>query len=128
METEHKCPQCGRPTFGTYSEGGTKWAVCEDCMQPSFGEAKREEAKNMEYHTLEEVVDAINSIYGIKESWEIAGEYAVDAYEPDAELTTKEILETHLEILEENGAKFDFEKAMGYALDVWHETYLPKDI
>ena len=37
----------------------------------------------MEYHSLEEIVDAINAVYGIKEGWEIAGEYAVDAYEPD---------------------------------------------
>ena len=30
---EHPCPQCGQPTTGTYSEGGIKWAICEDCMR-----------------------------------------------------------------------------------------------
>jgi len=28
----HKCPKCGKETEGSYSEGGFKWAICEDCM------------------------------------------------------------------------------------------------
>ena len=27
-----KCERCGAETEGTYSEGGIKWAICEDCM------------------------------------------------------------------------------------------------
>lgn len=29
---EHPCPRCGRPTAGAFSEGGLRWAICEDCM------------------------------------------------------------------------------------------------
>lgn len=28
----HNCPKCGIETDGSWSEGGIKWAVCEDCM------------------------------------------------------------------------------------------------
>ena len=28
----HKCPYCGKPTSGTWSEGGLKWDICQDCM------------------------------------------------------------------------------------------------
>ena len=28
----HKCPDCGKDTNGTMSEGGLKWAVCDDCF------------------------------------------------------------------------------------------------
>jgi len=27
-----KCENCGKETNGTYSEGGIKWAICEECM------------------------------------------------------------------------------------------------
>lgn len=27
-----KCPRCGKETQGSYSEGGIRWALCEDCM------------------------------------------------------------------------------------------------
>jgi hypothetical protein len=30
--TEHACPRCGRMTSGTISEGGLRWAICDDCM------------------------------------------------------------------------------------------------
>jgi len=30
---EHPCPRCGEPTYGTWSEGGVKWALCERCME-----------------------------------------------------------------------------------------------
>lgn len=26
-----KCEKCGRETGGSWSEGGVKWAICEDC-------------------------------------------------------------------------------------------------
>jgi hypothetical protein len=27
------CPRCGRPTTGTYTEGGARWALCADCLE-----------------------------------------------------------------------------------------------
>jgi len=29
----HKCPRCGQSTDGAWSEGGLRWAICEECMQ-----------------------------------------------------------------------------------------------
>ena len=31
-QEEHECPCCGRLTRGTYTESGTKTALCEDCF------------------------------------------------------------------------------------------------
>ena len=28
----HACPRCGRLTNGSMSEGGLRWAICDDCM------------------------------------------------------------------------------------------------
>lgn len=28
----HCCPRCGEPTNGAFSEGGLRWAICEECM------------------------------------------------------------------------------------------------
>jgi len=28
----HLCPRCGKATDGAWSEGGLKWAICEECM------------------------------------------------------------------------------------------------
>ena len=28
----HACPGCGEETNGAWSEGGTKWALCESCL------------------------------------------------------------------------------------------------
>lgn len=28
----HKCPICGEQTEGAFSEGGIRWAICDDCM------------------------------------------------------------------------------------------------
>jgi len=30
--TTHACPRCGQSTSGSYSEGGCRWAMCDDCM------------------------------------------------------------------------------------------------
>lgn len=30
---DHDCPRCGRPTYGTLSEGGHRWALCPQCME-----------------------------------------------------------------------------------------------
>ena len=40
----HPCPRCGKPTDGAFSEGGLKWAICEDCMTKmrGFGPTKDE--------------------------------------------------------------------------------------
>ena len=35
----HSCPRCGKPTSGSYSEGGAHWAICEDCMEQDRKEA-----------------------------------------------------------------------------------------
>ena len=35
-----KCPRCGKPTDGAWSEGGLKWAICGKCMQ---ADRKRED-------------------------------------------------------------------------------------
>jgi len=37
----HKCPKCGNDTDGVYSEGGVKWAICDDCMCREEREAER---------------------------------------------------------------------------------------
>lgn len=26
------CPRCGQPTKGSFSEGGSHFAICEECM------------------------------------------------------------------------------------------------
>ena len=31
-QEEHECPGCGQPTSGTYTESGSKTALCEDCF------------------------------------------------------------------------------------------------
>ena len=28
----HACPRCGKQTEGAWSEGGLKWAICDECM------------------------------------------------------------------------------------------------
>lgn len=40
----HACPTCGKETDGAWSEGGVKWAICDDCMS-----ARRE--KDLEAQT-----------------------------------------------------------------------------
>lgn len=41
MPTEtHPCPRCGQETTGAYSEGGVRWAICEDCMAREREEAR----------------------------------------------------------------------------------------
>jgi len=39
---QHECPQCGKLTHGSYSEGGIKWSLCEDCLINSIESAKIE--------------------------------------------------------------------------------------
>ena len=41
----HSCPKCGRPTEGAWSEGGLRWAICEDCMEAERREARLAEAR-----------------------------------------------------------------------------------
>lgn len=28
---KQSCPECGQETIGTISEGGCRWAICQDC-------------------------------------------------------------------------------------------------
>ena len=37
----HPCPRCGRMTKGAWSEGGLRWAICDEClvMEPVKREA-----------------------------------------------------------------------------------------
>jgi len=39
MET---CPECGKETTGTISEGGAKWALCPECYEKEIIEPGRE--------------------------------------------------------------------------------------
>ena len=32
MEETHGCPGCGKPTMGSPTEEGFKWAFCADCQ------------------------------------------------------------------------------------------------
>jgi len=38
----HNCPRCGQSTSGSYSEGGLKWAICDDCMDADRRHAEEE--------------------------------------------------------------------------------------
>ena len=38
----HNCPRCGQPTEGAWSEGGIRWAICEDCMSRERERAREE--------------------------------------------------------------------------------------
>lgn len=39
----HKCPSCGKPTEGSFSEGGVHFAICEECYDKEYKERKRNE-------------------------------------------------------------------------------------
>lgn len=43
----HICPRCGDQTEGAFSEGGIRWAICEDCV----AEERREAAFEHERRT-----------------------------------------------------------------------------
>jgi hypothetical protein len=38
----HQCPRCGQYTEGAYSEGGLRWAICDDCMDADRRRAEEE--------------------------------------------------------------------------------------
>jgi len=42
---EYKCPRCGKLTIGSYSEGGIRWAICEDCMRKLEKENEDKESR-----------------------------------------------------------------------------------
>lgn len=50
----HKCPNCGEPTEGSFSEGGIHFAICEKC----YGEQMR----NASIHKLRGI-DGWQEIY-----------------------------------------------------------------
>ena len=33
LGVDHLCPRCGLPTPGAWSEGGLRWALCDECMR-----------------------------------------------------------------------------------------------
>ena len=41
----HECPECGRLTEGSVSEGGCRWALCPDCFNDRIEEGRRELAE-----------------------------------------------------------------------------------
>jgi len=45
---EYHCPRCGRLTTGAWSEGGVKWAICEDCMAEEQCQNRKEREKRKE--------------------------------------------------------------------------------
>ena len=43
---EWPCPRCGKSSTGSWSEGGLRWAICEDCMRKDRQEQARRENEN----------------------------------------------------------------------------------
>ena len=41
----HNCPLCGELTEGAISEGGVKFAICEQCYQDGYQENEQERRK-----------------------------------------------------------------------------------
>jgi hypothetical protein len=44
----HECPRCGKLTDGAWSEGGLKWAICDDCMRNEREQFNRDYEKCLE--------------------------------------------------------------------------------
>ena len=40
MAKRHKCPRCGKATFGSVSEGGCYWALCQSCLDEDLTEIR----------------------------------------------------------------------------------------
>jgi hypothetical protein len=38
----HECPNCGQLTAGAYDDEGTRWLICDDCMQDLEMETERD--------------------------------------------------------------------------------------
>ncbi len=36
----HSCPECGKETTGSHSEGGVRWALCPDCYVKKLEERR----------------------------------------------------------------------------------------
>ena len=41
-DEDMRCEVCGKETSGTWSEGGAKWSMCEDCMTRCFAQDSTE--------------------------------------------------------------------------------------
>jgi len=41
VESGATCSQCGRLTSGTWSEGGARWALCEECFEAELRALER---------------------------------------------------------------------------------------
>jgi hypothetical protein len=46
---KHKCPRCGKETEGSFSAGGIKWAICEDCQEAELLEWEASEQQAQAY-------------------------------------------------------------------------------
>jgi hypothetical protein len=46
-ETGQTCPRCGRPTHGAWSEGGGRWALCEECLREKFHARDEERGRRL---------------------------------------------------------------------------------
>jgi hypothetical protein len=40
-----RCPRCGRLTTGSVSEGGIRWAICDNCMSQDIIDSLRDQAE-----------------------------------------------------------------------------------
>ena len=50
--TEYPCPRCGQLTTGSWSEGGCRWAICEDCHERDRLDARLERERLDRYDKL----------------------------------------------------------------------------
>ena len=60
--TVDRCSECGRPTTGTWSPGGVRWALCPDCyarcvaeLGPGELREAEEEVKRLERECREDL-------------------------------------------------------------------------
>jgi len=57
---KHWCPVCGRLTYGTPTEGGLTWAICEECYERLYSQRRREveeEIRAMRRRQLKELLE-----------------------------------------------------------------------
>lgn len=55
------CPRCGQPTEGSFSEGGSHFAICEECM--SHQEEKNRDARRQGLSATRKIVGELESPY-----------------------------------------------------------------
>lgn len=45
----HPCPRCGNSTDGSWSEGGLKWAICDNCMNEERSRIAQDNYRAVDY-------------------------------------------------------------------------------